>query len=283
MKTLDTLVDDIYTSLKPLTKGQAIEVSDEAINKATEDFRQALIHWARPSDRNSGFNIRMSNVGKPSRQLWYSKRIQKEVDMHPSVQIKFLYGHILEVVAIFLSRLAGHEVTDEQKEVSLKGVKGHIDCKINGEVVDIKTASRMSFRKFQTGEVAQDDPFGYLAQLSSYEEAEGTSNGGFLVISKETGELCFYKPEELDKPNVVAKIGLLQKILDFLTPPERCYHPIPEGTKGNMKLPRPCTFCEFKFECYKDANNGKGLRVFKYAKGPVYLTKVEALPKVEEI
>ena len=222
-------------------------------------------------------------MGKPSRQLWYSKRMQKDTEMHPSVQIKFLYGHILEAVAIFLTRLAGHEVTDEQKEVSLKGVKGHIDCKINGEVVDIKTASRASFRKFQTGDIVNDDPFGYLAQLSSYEEAEGTSNGGFLVISKESGELCLYQPEELDKPNVVLKIGFLQKILNLLTPPERCYQPIPDGSKGNMKLPRQCSFCDFKFECHKDANDGQGLRVFKYSKGPVYLTKVESLPKVEEL
>ncbi len=41
--------------------------------------------------------------------------------------------------------MAGHEVTDEQKEVELEGLKGHIDCKINGRVVDIKTASGFSF------------------------------------------------------------------------------------------------------------------------------------------
>ena len=50
-----------------------------------------------------------------------------------------------------------------------------------------------------------------------------------------------------------------------------------------MKLPRDCTYCPHKFECHKDANDGVGLRAFKYAKGIVYLTKVEKLPNVQEI
>ena len=44
-----------------------------------------------------------------------------------------------------------------------------------------------------------------------------------------------------------------------------------------------CVYCSHKFECHKDANEGKGLRVFKYARGPEYLTTVVSPPKVEEI
>jgi len=62
-----------------------------------------------------------------------------------------------------------------------------------------------------------------------------------------------------------------------------CYLPVPEGVKGNMKLPRPCQYCQFKFECHKDSNDGKGLRVFQYARGPMYFTNIESEPKVEEI
>ena len=50
-----------------------------------------------------------------------------------------------------------------------------------------------------------------------------------------------------------------------------------------MKLPRGCIYCRHKLECHKDTNEGKGLRVFQYAKGLAYLTKVMKEPKVKEI
>ena len=50
-----------------------------------------------------------------------------------------------------------------------------------------------------------------------------------------------------------------------------------------MKLPMGCVYCPHKIECHSDTNNGKGLRMFKYAKGIEYLTSVRSLPRVEEI
>jgi hypothetical protein len=50
-----------------------------------------------------------------------------------------------------------------------------------------------------------------------------------------------------------------------------------------MKLPRECTYCRHKFECHKDANDGQGLRVFKYARGLTYFTDTPNPPKVDEI
>ena len=179
--------------------------------------------------------------------------------------------------------MTDHKITDEQKEVEINGIKGHMDCKIDGEVVDIKSASGFSFSKFSKGLLAEDDPFGYLSQLAAYEHAEGTNEGGFLVINKETGELCFYQPEELDKPNVKQKIKDLKHKLTLVNPPDFCYSPIPEGKSGNMRLPKNCTYCPHKFECHKDSNNGEGLRTFKYSKGLMYFTEVVKKPKVEEV
>ena len=283
MKTLDTLVEDIYASLEPLNSGGSLSLTEEDIDKVGEDIKEALKHWAWPSERNSGFSMRMSNIGRPARQLWFEKKAKHVSNFKPSDQIRFLYGHILESIVLMLVRLSGHEVTDEQKEATVNGIKGHIDCKIDGEIVDVKTASRFGFNKFQNGSLSEDDPFGYLAQLSAYEEAEGTSNGGFLVISKESGELCFYQPEDLDKPNVVSKIDKLKKFLDMLSPPGLCYNPVPEGKSGNMKLPKGCSFCNYKFECHKDSNDGEGLKTFKYARGLVYLTEVASMPKVAQV
>ena len=158
-----------------------------------------------------------------------------------------------------------------------------MDCKIDGEVVDIKTASGYGFKKFRDGTLGEDDTFGYLAQLAGYEQAEGTNNGGFLALNKETGELALFQPDDLDKPNIPYRINEIKKTLKEDNPPERCYDPVPEGKAGNMKLPRECFYCPHKIECYKDSNDGIGLRAFKYAKGTAYLTTVVTEPKVEEI
>jgi hypothetical protein len=226
----------------------------------------------------------MSNIGKPSRQLWYEKRDQTASNLpSASTQIKFLYGHLLEEIVLMLVRMSGHVVTDEQKEAKVNGITGHMDSKIDGEVIDVKTASKFAFSKFQRGTLADDDPFGYIAQLAAYEASEGTSNGGFLVINKESGELCLHRPDELSKPNMIKHIDKVSSDVMLDSPPERCYAPVPEGKKGNMKLPKGCFYCSYKFQCHADANNGEGLRSFKYSSGPTYLTKVVVAPKVDEI
>jgi len=188
-----------------------------------------------------------------------------------------------ELVKLFVT-MSGHDLTGEQKEVVVDSVSGHIDCIIDDEVVDIKTASGFAFSKFKNGTLRDDDPFGYLGQLAGYEESEGTSNGGLLVINKENGELCFYQPEDLDKPNIRSKIKNIKKALKKNTPPaDLCFKPVADGTKGNEKIHKNCAWCPYKFECFEDSNNGKGLRVFQYSKGYAFLTKVVAQPKVQEV
>ena len=283
-KKLDTLVEDIYDKLSVLGEGKALDVSEEVLDEFGNSMKEALRHWATPKPRDTE-TLRMSNIGKPLRQLWYDMKSEGEdtQPLEPHLFIRFLYGHILEEVMLFLVKLAGHKVTDEQKEVKVSGVHGHMDCKIDGEVIDIKTASSFAFRKFKNGTLAEDDPFGYLAQLSAYETAEKTKAGGFLVLNKESGEITLHRPSFIDKPHARNKIREVKKAIKLDNPPELCYNPVPEGKAGNMKLPRGCTYCRHKNECHKDANDGKGLRVFKYSKGLMYLTKVEKEPNVLEI
>ena len=284
MKKLDTLVEDIYDKLSVLDKGEALDLSEEVLEDFGNSMKEALRHWATPRPRDTE-TLRMSNIGKPTRQLWYDMKADNtdKQPMEPHLFIRFLYGHLLEEVVLLLVKLAGHKVSDEQKEVKVSNVMGHMDCKIDGEVVDIKTASSFAFRKFTNDTLNDDDPFGYLAQLSGYEEAEKTKAGGFLVLNKESGELTMHRPSFFDKPNAKNRIREVKKALKLDTPPALCYTPIPEGKAGNMKLPRGCTYCRHKNECHKDANDGKGLRVFKYSRGLTYLTKVEKEPNVLEI
>lgn len=282
-KHLDTVVKDIYDKVAILGRGEAIDVSEEDLDKFADFMKQALKDWLTPR-ANKDFTLRMSNIGKPTRQLWYEQNSKREPHaIRPETMIKFLYGHLLERVVLFLTELAGHEVTDEQKEIKIKGIMGHMDCKIDGEVVDIKSASGYAFNKFRNGTLAEEDSFGYMSQLAGYEKAEGTTGGGFLAINKETGELALFKPQDLDKPNIDAKIKKVKSQLKETTPPERCYEPIPDGSSGNMKLPMLCVYCPHKFECHKDANEGQGLRVFEYSKGLTYLTTTVREPKVDEI
>lgn len=281
MKELSTLVDDVYETVTAITGGQ--EIPDELLDELGDKIKQTIKTWATPQNRNK-FTLRMSNIGRPARQLYYSNKQTQDITHSPETQIKFLYGHLLEDILIFFVKLSGHVVTDEQKEVSVNGIKGHMDCKIDGEVIDIKTASNYAFRKFKNKTLRDDDPFGYISQLAGYEKSEGTDNGGFLALNKESGELALYQPEELDKPNVKSLISnLLEILLSYSKAPEKCYKPIAAGLKGNMKLPAGCVYCAYKIECNKDTNDGEGLRMFKYAKGIEYLTTVAVPPKVEEV
>ena len=283
MKNLNTIVEDIYKEVSKISKGKNVVISEDDLDNFAEGMKEAMRHWLTPREVKNPY-LRMSNIGKPERQLWYDmKSDPKQSEVSPDTQIKFLYGHLLEEVVLFLVKLAKHKITDKQKEVTVKGIKGHVDCKIDGEVIDIKSASNFAFRKFKYGTLPEKDSFGYLAQLSGYEEAEQTTGGGFLAINKESGELCLFRPQSLEKPNVIEKIKTLKQQLKKKTPPARCYSPIADGKSGNMKLPSECTWCAHKFECHKDSNDGKGLRVFKYSNGLTYLTEIKRLPKVEEV
>lgn len=281
-KSLDSLVSDIYSEIEVLGQNKNLDIPEDLIEDFGERMKEVMRHWATPKEQSKG--LRMSNIGRPARQLWYESR--DEEDKRPSyapTYIKFLYGHMLEEVLLLLVKISGHEVTDEQKEVEVDDIKGHIDCKIDGEVVDVKTASNFGFRKFKEGNVHNDDPFGYMYQLAGYEEAEGTNKGGFLAINKETGELAFNRPLDLTKPDVKPRIESLKNIIQQDIPPDRCYHPVFEGKKGNMRLATGCVYCKFKNECWSDVNNGHGLRVFKYSNGLKYFTKVMSTPNVQEL
>ena len=284
MADLSKVVPHIYEDLEGLSRGDALNISDELLDEVADNIKNAIKSWANPTPRDTNFTVRMSNVGKPARQLWFEKN-DENINSHidAPTQIKFLYGHLLEEILLMLVKSSGHEVTDQQKEVQVNGIVGHMDCKIDGEVVDVKTASRFAFNKFKNNKLAEDDPFGYLGQLSGYESAEGTNNGGFLVINKESGELCMHLPNQEDKVDIPSKIDSLIPTLNLDTMPELCYNPIPDGVKGNMKLPKTCAWCKYKHECHKDSNDGQGLRTFKYSSGLTYLTKVVSEPKVEEL
>ena len=90
-KKLENIVQDIYKAIKPLSKGDGLDISEEDINQFGEDMKDAIRGWAaaQPKDKPS---LRMSNIGKPARQLWYDRNSKiKAKDLQATLLIKFLY------------------------------------------------------------------------------------------------------------------------------------------------------------------------------------------------
>ena len=283
MKQIETLVKDIYDlfSLDP------IKMDEKEVDKHIDTFGEMLkVHikaFMYEEPRTKG-NLRLSAIGKPDRQLWYDVNSKKEIeDLKPSTRIKFLYGYILEELLLLCASIAGHKVTDQQKEVNVEGVLGHQDSMIDDVLVDCKSASGYSFKKFKNNNLIEDDPFGYIAQISAYAEANKAERAAFLVIDKSSGEICLSPVHQMEMINAKERIKHLKGMVTNDHVPDRCYDPIADGESGNFKLAIGCIYCSHKRECWSDCNNGKGLRAFRYSRGLSYLTTVAKEPKVEEV
>lgn len=272
MKSISTLVSDIYKLLED--------------NKAVIDAdRLAKVIAARLAQSGKSDVLRMSKLGeKCERKLWYQANMPEVAEKLPGhTLLKFLIGDIHEEIILSLAEAAGHDVKGRQDEVSIDGVLGHRDAIIDGVLVDVKSANSRGMEKFRTHSVVEDDPFGYHDQLQAYlaasqDDVQVKGEAAFLASDKELGHLVLdkYKKKDIDWK---AKIQRLRAILAEKNPPKRAYDVVPEGKSGNLKIPMECSYCQFKNECYKNSNGGKGLRKFFYSKGPVWFTHIEKEPR----
>jgi len=144
-------------------------------------------------------------------------------------------------------------------------------------VVDIKSASDFAFRKFKTGSLESDDPFGYIGQISAYAEAEGKDTGYLLALNKVTGELALLELDDFSLIDASKRIRHIKELVKSEEIPDFCYAPQPDGKSGNMKIARDCSYCSYKWKCFPD------MRVFKYSDGLRYFTTIEKEPKVQDI
>jgi hypothetical protein len=276
MKTIDTLVDDIYGLF-----GGDVKFDPELFEKFggnVRDLMDARFHTKRDGDPY----LRMSNIGRPDRQLWYDMHPDgNKEEFIPSTLIKFAYGDLIEQMVILYAKMAGHTVEYEQGEVEVDGVKGHIDCKIDGVVVDVKSASSYSWQKFDSGALLEpgNDPFGYVAQLAGYVEAlTPGAEGAFLAVDKTLGKLTLLRvpARTLADFYVRNRIEHIKEVVASDEVPDRCYEDVPDGKSGNRKLSTGCSYCAHKFRCWPD------LKTYFYSNGPRYLTKVVKEPRVAE-
>ena len=102
-KTVDTLVPDINKLLTGLANNKKLKISDKQLDEFLKNIKDAIVDWSNPVKQNKS-SLRMSIIGRPARQLWYDKhRPEKQYTPDPSTQLKFLYGHILEHLILFLT------------------------------------------------------------------------------------------------------------------------------------------------------------------------------------
>lgn len=270
MVGLGTLVSDVYGLFTSPHK-----VDEDLLSQFAERLKTSIRESLDHKISRSGPKLRLSNYGLPARKLWF--KINSEMGPEkpsPEQGLKFLVGDVMEQLLLYLVRESGTETNDEGKYVEVDGVRGKLDVTLSGIPVDVKTASGHSFKKFASGEFLSDnpdmDPYGYKYQIAGYTEAEGASKGAFLVFNKENAKMCIVEMSKEEMPDVYTKISESREMLDKDTPPvEKCYPDEPQGKSGNRVIARNCSFCEYKYECWKDANGGKGLVTKKYAHGPV--------------
>lgn len=269
MKKIETLIDDIYALFE-----QDIEIKEEQAAEFGKTLGTMLVR--RLSTRREKPTLRLSNAGTPcKRKLWYSVNASQLAEkLSAPARIKFLLGDITEELVLFLARLAGHTVEREQEEVHVSGVRGHIDAVVDGELVDVKSASPFSFDKFKQGLSPETDGFGYLTQLGSYRHALGHRRAHFLPVNKVLGNLHLDTHED-DGRDYEQLVEEAKRVVQSPEPPERGFADVPDGKSGNRKLGVQCSYCDFKETCWP------GLRTIPYANGPRFLTRVVREPRVE--
>lgn len=231
--------------------------------------------------------LSLSSIGTPcKRKLWY--RINEPTSAEPlqaNALLKFFFGDMIEELVLAIVKAAGHDVQGEQDRLDVHGIKGHRDCVIDGMTVDVKSASPYSFKKFKDGNLRENDPFGYISQLSSYVYAgkddplvTNKTAGAFLVIDKVNGHICLDAYDFEEELKTKEEEMLAAKDLVAGSIPEDRIPPVPQSkTSPNTKLDLNCSYCEFRKVCWPEA------RTFLYSTGPLHLVDVVDTPRVYEV
>ncbi len=234
------------------------KMSEATINKVADDIKSAMQRQFSGGNKKDEFRLRMSNVGRPTCQLWFEKNHPEKALPKPTTFImNMMLGDIVEAVFKALLTEAGVTYEDNSK-VTLKleddEITGEYDLVIDDAVDDVKSASDWSYRnKFASYDtLAQGDSFGYVSQLAGYARAADKKAGGWWVVNKANGEFKYVKAD-IDLDEEITKI---QHTVDTLNENEfkRCFEPVPEkwrGKKtGNMVLNDNCRFCSYKYACF---------------------------------
>ena len=247
----------VHQFLEKVASGEA-SFPEKTAKRVADDVKDAVKRQFS-SDRKKDFTLRMSNVGRPSCQLWFEKNKPDAALPKPSTfTINMLIGDIVEAVFKGLLTEAGVKYEDSEK-VSLdcgnSNVSGTYDIILDGAVDDIKSASDWSYRnKFESFDaLASKDSFGYVAQLAGYSKAANKKVGGWWVVNKSNGNFKYVSAKNINVDVEVDKIkNLVKKVKENKF--ERAFQPVPEKFRGketgNKILNDGCKFCSYRFSCF---------------------------------
>ena len=235
--------------------------SEETAKRIGEEVAEAVIRQFGSGQSRKEFRLRMSNIGRPTCQLWFEKNKPESALPKPSTFVmNMMIGDIVE--AIFKGLLKEAKVDfDDTDQVTLDvgdsngtRVSGSYDLIMGGAVDDIKSASDWSYRnKFESySSLKKSDPFGYIGQLAGYAKASDKRAGGWWVVNKANGDFK-YVPAAIDMRKELTKLKeTVEKVNENKF--ERCFEAVPETYRGkpsgNMVLNDNCRFCDYRFECW---------------------------------
>ena len=96
----DTLIKDIYDLLenKKVSKDVNIDFLIHEFGESMKKIMKRQLSDWKPDRRT----IRLSNVGKTPLYLWNLMRGTESEKMTPNTLLKFMYGHIIEEMLLFL-------------------------------------------------------------------------------------------------------------------------------------------------------------------------------------
>jgi hypothetical protein len=280
-KKLDTIVEDIYRVVEG--KGGWDATVTEFFSSSLSSIAEARFSQEQvPRDYLS-----LSGIGSPcDRRLWYKiNQTESSEPLTAEALGTFFYGDLIEALVLSLAKAAGHNVEGMQDKVEVFGIPGSRDAVIDGVTVDVKSASKYGFEKFRKHSLREDDPFGYISQLSSYVYAgkndplvKNKTEGAFLVVQKDRFKLCLDRydfTEELAKKE--EEIERVKKLVAGPIPENRI-PPVPQSkTSENTVLSTTCGYCDFRKVCWPEA------RTFLYSTGPVFMVDVVNEPRVTEL
>ena len=237
-------------------------MSVETIQQVGQDVKLALARQFGGGNKRGEFGLRMSNVGRPTCQLWFEKNEPEKALPFPTTFVmNMMLGDIVEAVFKGLLKEAGVQYEDDTK-VTLQldddtSVSGTYDIDIDGAVDDIKSASNWSYtNKFESFDtLRQSDAFGYVAQLAGYAKAADKRAGGWWVVNKANGEFKYVPATGID---IDKEVSHIQQTADTLKENrfERCFDAVEETFRGkptgNKVLCTECGFCRFRFACWPE-------------------------------
>ena len=271
----------LHQYMENAVKGKS-SMADDTIKQVASDVAFALKRQFGGGSKRDKFGLRMSNVGRPTCQLWYDKnKPEAAIPLPTTFVMNMMLGDIVEAVFKAILKEAGVKYEDTDK-VSLDlgddSVSGSYDLIIDGAVDDIKSASDWSYRnKFESYDsLASGDSFGYVAQLAGYAKASGKKAGGWWVVNKANGSFKYVPATGLD---IDKEISHIKKTVETVKENkfEKCFQPVPEKFRGketgNTVLNTGCKFCSYRFDCWPSLVERPAVK--SQAKNPPIVAYVE--------